>query len=173
MLAWCVFILFQHTNCYHFFRYFCFDFSSNEVLIDNSQISEKNSKATRNEITTNEYPVHGEMKNKSMSPKPKAPLRRTNGAMLTNRENRKEVTKLSNCHLQNKNNIDQHDVTGPQNERETMTHNYIETAQKSNLIEIEIEDEDRFLPSNLLADSNSGYIKDQDSIQKQKVFNML
>ena len=104
-----------------------------------------------------------------MSPKPKAPLRRTNGAIFNNRENRHEAAKFPYYHLQNNNNIHQHHVSGEQKDKEILKQTYLDPAQKVKVIEIEIEDEDRFLPSNLLADSNSGYVKDQDSIQNQKV----
>ena len=92
----------------------------------------------------------------SSLPRPKPPLRRTNGTtyMYKNRDctgcTPDETCSITN----NKVNVNPDDA---------------KVSQKWYPIEIESEDEERFLPSDLLADSNSGRTKEDSLIQNHKV----
>ena len=93
---------------------------------------------------------------RSISLKPKPPLRRTNGTTCD------IMGEMKDCIMSPKSNS-QH------NNMEEMSYNSTFAGQKWHPIEIESEDEERFLPSDLLADSNSGRTKEDSLIQNHKV----
>ena len=93
---------------------------------------------------------------RSISLKPKPPLRRTNGTTCD------IMGEMKDCIMSPKSNS-QH------NTMEEMSYNSTFAGQKWHPIEIESEDEERFLPSDLLVDSNFGQGKALSRSQPQKV----
>jgi len=89
-------------------------------------------------------------------PRPKPPLKRTNGTtyMYKNRD-------CTGCTPD--------EIGSITNNKEKGNPDDAKTSQKWYPIEIESEDEERFLPSNLLADSNSGRTKEYRFMQNHKV----